>query len=76
MSVKSFLTEHGEDEVLGRVDLQCALVVVFALIVFAEFLDESVQFIHPASGPEIELRCADEPVVDGVVGCSSRAAAR
>lgn len=35
-------TQHGEDEVLRRVDLQGSLVVVLPLIVLGEFLDEFI----------------------------------
>lgn len=37
-------------------NLQRSLVVVFPLVVLREFLDEFVQFLHPSSGPEIQLR--------------------
>ena len=36
------LTKHGEDEVLGRVDLQSPLVVILTLVMFAKLLDEAV----------------------------------
>lgn len=51
-----FLTEHGEDEVLGRVDLERALVVVLALLVLAELGDQPVELLDPGSGPEVQLR--------------------
>lgn len=50
-----FLTEHGEDEVLGRVDLERALVVVLALFVLAEFGDQPVELLDPGSGPEVQF---------------------
>lgn len=50
------LTQHGEDEVLGRVDLERALVVVLALLVLAELLDEAGQVLHARCRPEVELR--------------------
>lgn len=49
-------TQHGKDEILGSVNLQRSLVVVFPLVVPGEFLDEFVQFLHPSSRPEIQLR--------------------
>lgn len=49
------LTQHGEDEVLGRVDLQSPLVVVLPLVVLAELLDEPVQVLHTGRRPEVEL---------------------
>ncbi len=50
-----FLTEHGEDEVLGRVDLERALVVILALLVLAELGDQPVELLYPGSGPEVQL---------------------
>lgn len=50
-----FLTEHGEDEVLGRVDLERALVVILPLLVLAEFPDQSVELLDPGTGPEVQL---------------------
>lgn len=52
----TLLTQHGKDEILGSVDLQRSLIVVFPLVVPGEFLDEFVQFLHPSSRPEIQLR--------------------
>jgi len=52
------LTQHGEDEVLGRVDLQSPLVVVLPQVVLAELLDEAVQVLHAGRGPEVDLRAA------------------
>lgn len=49
------LTQHGEDEVLGRVDLQSPLVVVLPLVVLAELLDEPVQILHAGRRPEVQL---------------------
>ena len=49
------LTKHGEDEVLGRVDLQSPLVVILTLVVFAKLLDEAVQLVHPGPRPEVQL---------------------
>lgn len=51
----SFLTKHREDEIFGRVNFQSSLVVIFALIVFTEFLDQSIQFFYPGPRPEIKL---------------------
>lgn len=50
-----FLTEHWEDEIFGRVDLQCSLVVIFALFVLREVGDQSVEFLRSGAGPEVEL---------------------
>lgn len=50
-----FLTEHGEDEILGRVDLERSLVVILALFVLAEFGDQPVELFYPGSGPEVQL---------------------
>lgn len=51
----SFLTEHREDEIFGRVNFQSSLVVIFTLVVFTEFLDQSIQFFYPGPRPEIKL---------------------
>lgn len=51
-----FLTEHGEDEVLGRVDLERSLIVILPLLVLAEFGDQAVELLYPGTGPEVQLR--------------------
>lgn len=50
-----FLTEHREDEVLGRVDLERSLVVILPLLVLAEFGDQAVELLYPGTGPEVQL---------------------
>lgn len=49
------LTQHGEDEVLGRVDLQGPLVVVLPLVVLPELLDQTVQVLHAGRRPEVQF---------------------
>ncbi len=68
-----FLTEHGEDEVLGRVDLERALVVILALLVLAELGDQPVELLYPGSGPEVQLGGLRD--VFGAARCGGRAVA-
>lgn len=49
------LTQHGEDEVLGSVDLQGPLVVVLPLVVLAKLLNEPVQVLRAGRRPEVKL---------------------
>lgn len=68
-----FLTEHWEDEIFGRVDLQRALVVVLPLLVLREIGDQSVEILDPGTGPEVQLGVVRD--VFGAVRCGGGAAA-
>lgn len=57
------ITEHREDEILGGVYFQCPLVIILSLVLFAEFMDESVELLDLHSGPEVQLVAAPQLVV-------------
>lgn len=57
------VTEHGEDKILGCVYFQCPLVIILALVLFAEFVNKTVELLNLYSGPEIKLMTAPQLVV-------------
>lgn len=57
------LTEHGENEVLGRVDLKRSLVVIFPLVVFTKFVNQPIYLVDPSPRPEVELWVAGDHFV-------------
>lgn len=57
------ITEHREDEILGGVYFQCPLVIILSLVMFTEFVDESVELLDLHCRPEIKLMAAPQLVV-------------
>lgn len=56
-------------------NLERSLVVIFSLIVFTKFQNQSVQILDSGTGPEIELGVAWDDLVVIVRGAGSRSGA-